>query len=64
MWKSSLLNRLVGQKVAIISDKPQTTRRQIQGVLTGDGFQVVFVDTPGLHRPKHRLGDNMNRQAI
>jgi len=62
--KSSLLNRLVGQKVAIISDKPQTTRRQIQGVLTGDGFQVVFVDTPGLHRPKHRLGENMNRQAI
>lgn len=62
--KSSLLNRFVGQKIAITSDKPQTTRRQIQGVLTGEEFQAVFVDTPGLHRPKHRLGENMNRQAV
>lgn len=62
--KSSLLNRFVGTKVAIISDKPQTTRRQIQGVLTGEDYQAVFIDTPGIHRPLHRLGENMNRHAM
>jgi GTP-binding protein Era len=62
--KSSLLNRIIGAKVAITSEKPQTTRRQIQGVLSGDGFQAVFIDTPGIHKPMHRLGENMNRQAM
>ena len=57
--KSSLLNRMVGQKVAIVSDKPQTTRTRIMGVLTEAETQLVFLDTPGLHRPRTRLGDFM-----
>ncbi len=57
--KSSLLNRMVGQKVAIVSDKPQTTRTRIMGVLTREQTQLVFLDTPGLHRPRTRLGDFM-----
>lgn len=57
--KSSLLNTLVGQKVAIVSDKPQTTRNRIMGVLTRDSVQLVFLDTPGTHRPRTRLGDFM-----
>lgn len=57
--KSSLLNALVGRKVAIVSDKPQTTRNRIMGVLTKDETQLVFLDTPGSHRPRTRLGDFM-----
>ncbi len=57
--KSSLLNRMVGQKVAIVSDKPQTTRTRIMGVVTKEQTQMVFLDTPGLHRPRTRLGDYM-----
>ncbi|MBQ9964265.1 MAG: GTPase Era [Clostridia bacterium] len=57
--KSSLLNTLVGEKVAIVSDKPQTTRNRIMGVLTRDTVQLVFLDTPGTHRPRTRLGDFM-----
>lgn len=57
--KSSLLNRLLGQKVAIVSDKPQTTRGKLMGVLTRDATQLVFVDTPGMHRPRTKLGNYM-----
>ncbi|MBQ9413811.1 MAG: GTPase Era [Clostridia bacterium] len=57
--KSSLMNRMVGQKVAIVSDKPQTTRTRIMGVLTKEETQFVFLDTPGLHKPRTRLGDYM-----
>lgn len=57
--KSTLINRLVGQKVAIVSDKPQTTRNRIQAVLTLPEAQVIFLDTPGIHKPRHRLGRRM-----
>lgn len=57
--KSSLLNAMLGQKVAIVSDKPQTTRTRIMGVLTRGETQFVFTDTPGLHRPKNKLGEQM-----
>ncbi|MCQ2450598.1 MAG: GTPase Era [Clostridia bacterium] len=57
--KSSLLNKLLGQKVAIVSSKPQTTRTRIMGVLTKGETQYVFIDTPGLHKPKNVLGENM-----
>ena len=59
--KSSLLNALVGKKVAIVSDKPQTTRTRIMGVVTRDNTQLVFLDTPGNHKPRTRLGDFMVR---
>lgn len=61
--KSTLLNHLVGQKIAIVSDKPQTTRNRIQGVLSEQRGQVVFLDTPGVHKPKHRLGEYMVKVA-
>ncbi len=61
--KSTLVNRLVGEKIAIVSDKPQTTRYRIMGVLNGEDYQIVFTDTPGLHSPKTRLGDFMISQA-
>ena len=57
--KSSLLNAIVGRKVAIVSDKPQTTRTRIMGVYTRDPLPLVFLDTPGAHRPRTRLGDFM-----
>lgn len=57
--KSSILNRLLGQKVAIVSPKPQTTRTRIMGVLTENETQLVFTDTPGFHRPKTKLGEKM-----
>lgn len=57
--KSSLLNAMLGQKIAIVSDKPQTTRTKIMGVLTRDEIQLVFTDTPGYHRPRTKLGEKM-----
>lgn len=57
--KSTFLNRVIGQKIAIMSDKPQTTRNKIQGVLTRESSQMVFIDTPGIHKPKHKLGEFM-----
>lgn len=57
--KSTLLNQLAGQKVAIMSDKPQTTRNKIQAVLTREDAQIVFIDTPGVHKPHHKLGQFM-----
>lgn len=57
--KSTLLNALVGEKVSIISDRPQTTRNQIRAVMTRTDYQLIFIDTPGLHKPKHLLGTAM-----
>lgn len=61
--KSTFINHVIGQKIAIMSDKAQTTRNKIQGVLTQDDSQLVFIDTPGIHKPKHRLGDFMVKIA-
>lgn len=57
--KSTLLNTMVGEKIAIVTDKPQTTRTRIQGIYTSDKGQVIFIDTPGIHKPKHLLGEYM-----
>ncbi|WP_239253985.1 GTPase Era [Listeria ilorinensis] len=62
--KSTLLNQIIGQKIAIMSDKAQTTRNKVQGVYTTDEAQVVFIDTPGIHKPKHKLGDFMVKIAL
>lgn len=62
--KSTFLNRVVGQKIAIMSDKAQTTRNKIQGIYTTDGAQIVFIDTPGIHKPHSRLGDFMVDAAL
>ena len=59
--KSSLMNRILGQKVAIVSDKPQTTRTRIMGVYTRDDDQLVFIDTPGFHKPRNMLDRSMNK---
>jgi GTP-binding protein Era len=61
--KSTLINALLGQKIAAVSFRPQTTRRQQLGILTLDKAQIVFTDTPGIHQPKHKLGKRMNEEA-
>ena len=61
--KSTLVNALVGQKVSIVSDKPQTTRRGLHAVLTTDEAQAVFTDTPGFHKPRTELGARLNETA-
>ncbi|HEX7095962.1 MAG TPA: GTPase Era [Acidimicrobiales bacterium] len=62
--KSTLLNRILGTKVSIVSDKPQTTRTQVRGVLNRPGVQIVFVDTPGIHKPRTALGERLNATAV
>ena len=62
--KSTLVNRIVGRKVAIVSDKPQTTRNEIRGVRTTEHDQIVFLDTPGVHRPRTLLGERSNQRAL
>ncbi|HKJ37630.1 MAG TPA: GTPase Era, partial [Anaerolineales bacterium] len=61
--KSTLINTLLGQKIAAVSPKPQTTRRRQLGILTTDDSQIVFVDTPGIHNPRHKLGEFLNQEA-
>ncbi|MEX6014508.1 GTPase Era [Mammaliicoccus sciuri] len=61
--KSTFMNKVIGHKVAIMSDKAQTTRNKVQGVLTTDDAQMIFIDTPGIHKPKHALGDYMMKIA-
>lgn len=61
--KSTLINKLVGEKIAIVSDKQGTTRSLIQGVYTDKDTQIIFIDTPGIHKPIHKLGNKLNNQA-
>lgn len=61
--KSTLMNKLIGEKIAIISSKPQTTRNRITCVLNGDDWQMIFIDTPGIHKPRNKLGDFMVKSA-
>ena len=61
--KSTLMNYIMGEKLSIVSNKPQTTRNNIQTILTTDDYQMVFVDTPGIHKPKHKLGEYMVNSA-
>lgn len=61
--KSTLMNHIMGEKLSIVSSKPQTTRNNIQTILTKDNYQIVFVDTPGIHKPKHKLGEYMVSSA-
>ena len=61
--KSTLTNKIMGEKLSIVSNKPQTTRNNIQTILTGEDYQIVFVDTPGIHKPKHKLGEYMVNSA-
>lgn len=61
--KSTLMNNLLGHKLSIVSSKPQTTRNNIKAILTNEDYQVVFVDTPGIHKPKHKLGEYMVKTA-
>ena len=62
--KSTLINTLLGQKIAAVSPRPQTTRTRQMGILTKKNAQIIFVDTPGVHKPRHKLGESMNRHAI
>lgn len=61
--KSTLMNTILEQKIAIVSDKPQTTQNKIRGFYTTDEAQLIFIDTPGIHKPKHKLGEYMNEAA-
>ena len=62
--KSTLLNAILGQKIAIVSNKPQTTRTRLRGILTRPAAQIIFVDTPGIHQPRHRLDEHMVESAV
>ena len=62
--KSTLLNALLGEKIAIISDKPQTTRNRILGIVSRPNAQMVFIDTPGIHKPMHRMNEVMVKTAL
>ncbi len=61
--KSTMMNQMLGQKIAIMSDKAQTTRNKIHGVYTTDDSQIIFLDTPGIHKPKSKLGEYLNKEA-
>ena len=62
--KSTLMNHFIGEKISIVTSKPQTTRNKIRSILTGEDYQIIFIDTPGIHNPTTRLGDFMVKSAI
>ena len=62
--KSTLMNGMIGEKISIMSDRPQTTRNKIMGIFSADQAQIMFLDTPGIHKPLHKLGEYMNQAAI
>ena len=62
--KSTLMNGMIGEKISIMSDRPQTTRNKIMGIFSADHAQIMFLDTPGVHKPLHKLGEYMNQAAI
>lgn len=62
--KSTFVNNVLGKKISIISNKPQTTRNKIQGIYTTDSEQIIFIDTPGIHKPHHQLGEFMNKESL
>jgi GTP-binding protein Era len=62
--KSTFVNQILGEKISIISNKPQTTRNRIHGIYTGESEQIIFIDTPGIHKPHHELGSFMNKEAL
>ncbi len=62
--KSTFINQVLGRKISIISSKPQTTRNQIRGIYTTEKEQIIFIDTPGIHKPQHELGNYMNKESI
>ena len=62
--KSTLMNGMIGEKIAIMSDRPQTTRNKIMGIFSTEKAQIMFLDTPGIHKPLHKLGEYMNQTAI
>lgn len=62
--KSTLLNSIIGEKISIVTSKPQTTRKRITGIRTTDKSQIIFVDTPGIHKPQHKLGEFMSKEAM
>lgn len=62
--KSTLVNALVGQKIAAVTPRPQTTRKRQMGILSQENAQVIFIDTPGVHNPRHKLGEKMNKEAL
>ena len=61
--KSTLINHIMGEKLSIVSNRPQTTRNNIQTILTNKESQIIFVDTPGMHKPRHKLGEYMVKVA-
>ena len=62
--KSTFVNQVLGRKISIISNKPQTTRNKIQGIYTTENEQIIFIDTPGIHKPHHQLGEYMNKESL
>lgn len=62
--KSTLLNNIIGEKISIVTPKPQTTRKKITGIRNAEDSQIIFIDTPGIHKPKHKLGEFMEKEAM